>query len=128
MDSSTINLPSPGRRRGRYSDAFKADIVVACKAPGISTAAVALANGLNANLVRRWVAESSPVRSKAAKAPAASEASAFGAPTTGFVPLALSSPSTDIRVELRKGDRLVTLHWPLGAAAHCLAVLQDWLR
>lgn len=43
-------------------------------------------------------------------------------------PLALSTPSTDIRVELRKGDQLVTLYWPLSAAAQCLAVLQDWLR
>lgn len=40
MDSSAINLPSLGRRRGRYSDSFKADIVAACKAPGVSTAAV----------------------------------------------------------------------------------------
>ena len=28
MDASTINLPSAGRRRGRYSDAFKAEIGV----------------------------------------------------------------------------------------------------
>ena len=65
MDSSAINLPSPGRRRGRYSDSFKADIVAACKAPGVSTAAVALANSLNANLVRRWVAESDPAHKAA---------------------------------------------------------------
>lgn len=44
MDASTINLPSAGRRRGRYSDAFKAEIAASCKAPGVSTAAVALAN------------------------------------------------------------------------------------
>ena len=61
MDASTINLPSAGRRRGRYSDAFKAEIVAACMAPGISTVAVALANSLNANLVRRWVLESDPL-------------------------------------------------------------------
>lgn len=60
MDASTINLPSAGRRRGRYSDAFKAEIAATCKASGVSTAAVALANGLNANLVRRWVLESNP--------------------------------------------------------------------
>jgi transposase len=133
MDSLAINLPSPGRRRGRYSDAFKADIVAACKAPGISTAAVALANGLNANLVRRWVAESNPTRSTAAKAQrgptvAAPGASPFCAPESGFVPLALGTASTDIRVELRKGDQLVTLYWPMSAATQCLAALQDWLR
>jgi len=133
MDSLAINLPSPGRRRGRYSDAFKTDIVAACKAPGISTAAVALANGLNANLVRRWVAESNPTRSTAAKAQrgptvAAPGASPFCAPESGFVPLALGTASTDIRVELRKGDQLVTLYWPMSAATQCLAALQDWLR
>jgi len=53
--------PSAGQRRGRYSDAFKAEIVAACMAPGISTVAVALANSLNANLVRRWVLESDPL-------------------------------------------------------------------
>ena len=53
MDASTINLPTAGRRRGRYSDTFKAEIVAACKALGVSTtAAVALANGLNANRKR----------------------------------------------------------------------------
>ena len=34
--------------------------MASCKAPGISTAVVALANNLNANLVRRWVLESDP--------------------------------------------------------------------
>lgn len=67
MDASTINLPSAGRRRGRYSDAFKAEIVAACKAPGISTAA--LANSLNANLVRRWVLESDPAHKAVRRAP-----------------------------------------------------------
>lgn len=60
MDASTVNLPTAGRRRGRYSDTFKAEIVAACKAPGVSTAAVALANGLNANLVRKRPATPSP--------------------------------------------------------------------
>ena len=30
-------------------------MVAACRKPGVSIAAVALANGLNANLLRRWV-------------------------------------------------------------------------
>jgi transposase-like protein len=43
------------RRRRTHSAEFKAKIVSACRRPGVSIAAVALANGLNANLVRRWV-------------------------------------------------------------------------
>lgn len=34
---------------------FKAAVMAACRKPGVSIASVALANRLNANLVRRWV-------------------------------------------------------------------------
>ena len=39
-----IQMPMAGRRRGRYSDEFKRQIVTACCEPGVSTAAIALAN------------------------------------------------------------------------------------
>jgi transposase len=57
MNTSDIKLPSPGKRRGRYSNEFKQKLIAACNAPGVSTAAIALANGINANLLRRWVTE-----------------------------------------------------------------------
>ena len=38
-----------------HSDEFKAQVVAACSVPGVSIAAVAMAHGINANLVRRWV-------------------------------------------------------------------------
>jgi transposase len=56
MHTPEIQKPRVGRRRGRYSDEFKRQVIAACLEPGVSTAAIALANGLNANLVRRWVA------------------------------------------------------------------------
>ena len=43
------------RRRRTHSAEFKAKVVSACRKPGVSIAAVALSNGLNANLLRRWV-------------------------------------------------------------------------
>jgi len=42
--------------------------------------------------------------------------------------LALNTSGADIRIELRKGDQRITVHWPLSAAAQCLSALQDWLR
>ena len=51
MNTSDIKLPSPGKRRGRYSNEFKQGLIAACNAPGVSTAAIALANGINANLL-----------------------------------------------------------------------------
>ena len=37
-----IQMPRPGRRRGRYSDEFKRQVIAACLEPGVSTAAIAL--------------------------------------------------------------------------------------
>ena len=50
-------VTSGRRRRRRHSVFFKAEAVGACEQPGVSVAAVALARGLNANLLRRWVQE-----------------------------------------------------------------------
>ena len=44
---------SNGKRR--YTAAFKVWIVEQCLLPGVSIAAIALANQLNANLVRKWI-------------------------------------------------------------------------
>ena len=57
-----IQIPAPGRRHNRYSLEFKREVIAACLEPGVSKAAIALANGLNANMLRRWVVESSPGR------------------------------------------------------------------
>jgi transposase len=61
---SVERVLSNGKRR--YTAAFKAWIVEQCLQPGVSLAGIALANGLNANLVRKWVGN----RAGAAAAPA----------------------------------------------------------
>lgn len=43
------------RRRRRHSAEFKAAVIEECLRPGVSIAAVALAHGLNANMLRKWV-------------------------------------------------------------------------
>ena len=129
MHTPEIQMPHSGRRRGRYSNDFKRQIIAACLAPGVSTAAIALANGMNANLVRRWVVESSPRsdsgRTKTSKALAPVHSN------PGFVPVRLdpASPAsniapTDIRIELQHGSTTVQIHWPLQASSQCAL----WLR
>ena len=54
MDTNVVNPPL-ARRRRRHTEEFKAQVIAACLQPGVSVAAVALANGLNTNLVRLWV-------------------------------------------------------------------------
>lgn len=50
-----IQMPQAGRRRRHYSDEFKRQVVTTCLEPGVSTTAIALANGLNPNMLRYWV-------------------------------------------------------------------------
>jgi transposase len=42
-------------QRRRHDAQLKARVLAACRAPGASVSAVALAHGLNANLVRKWL-------------------------------------------------------------------------
>jgi len=42
---------------GDHSAEFKAQVVAECSVRGVSSAAVAMAHGINANLARRWVRE-----------------------------------------------------------------------
>ena len=52
-------VAEPAKRSWRrHSDEFRARVIAMARQPNTSVAAVALANGLNANMLRRWVRES----------------------------------------------------------------------
>lgn len=101
----TISDEAPGRRRRRtHSDELKARTVGACRQPGVSIAAVAMANGLNANLLRRWVFDAERAAGDTGALQTVPNRSTASPPTPGFVPLQLSpgaSAAPDIRIELR---------------------------
>jgi transposase len=119
---------APGRRRRRlHSDEFKADAVAAAAQPGMSMAAVAMARGINANLLRRWVrdAETPPVKALPNSVPASSPAA--------FVAVQMPAPAptpqvVDIRVELRRGPTTITVAWPMAALAECASWMRELLR
>ena len=68
----TFVNPGHGRRhRRQYSQEFKRDAVAACLASGVSMASVALANGMNANVLCRWVNEHETSKSIALATPLA---------------------------------------------------------
>ena len=48
-----VRVNRTGRRT--YTLEYKVDLVRQCSVPGVSVAAIALAHGINANLVRRWI-------------------------------------------------------------------------
>lgn len=104
------------RKRRRHSAELKAQILAECAVPGASVAKVAMAHGINANIVHGW-------RKLAREA---------GAVTVSqqFVPVAVATtavPSADkqaIEVELRRGGITVKLSWPMSSAMD----LSGWMR
>jgi transposase-like protein len=120
------------RRRRQHSAEFKAKVVAACRKPGVSIAAVALTNRLNANLLRRWVvaAERAPTGQAMETVSALPARSSVESRT--FIPLQVESSAVtatrEIRIELRHGATVVKVDWPLAAAADCAAWLRELLR
>lgn len=104
-------------------------MVKACSQSGVSIAAVAMANGLNANLVRRWVHEVESGRSLASNARSPSAARPSDS-TPAFVPMPLPTPPVvaNIRIEVRRGPNTITVTWPASAAAECAVWIRELMR
>ena len=126
MDT-TVALSDGRRRRRKHSAEFKAHVVAACSKPGVSSASVAMANGINANLVRRWVKDAEGEREDVEAIEAAKPVKR---PATKFVPLPLPSPApvSDVRIELQRGATKVVVTWPSTAASECAAWMRELLR
>jgi transposase len=119
------------RRRRRHTDEFKANLVAACSRPGVSIASVALANGINANLLRRWIEQGGQRLPSVDVVEATVDVSRDQA-KAAFVPVqldpALSQTASDIRIELKRGATTVVVNWPSSAAAASAAWLREILR
>ena len=120
-------------KRRRYGAELKAQVVAECDAPGASVAKVAMAHGINANIVHGW--RKRGVRARGAPRIESSE-DARPTPAT-FVPIALpaqpaisapSATSSEIRIELSRKGTAVTVSWPISAALECGAWLREVLR
>jgi transposase len=109
-------------RRRRHGASLKAQILAECERPGASIAAVAMAHGVNANLVHKW-------RARAVKR----QDTAVTAPNVSFVPVPLQAvgmtpEATELRIELRRGPMTATVNWPMSSIAECAAWLREVLR
>jgi len=105
--------------RRNHTRELKKAVLDECHA-GASVASVAMARGLNANLVHKWrrLAQGKLVTAVMPPTPA---------PT--FVPLVIASPAlpaptplacpapSELRIELRQGAIVATVNWPLSASA-----------
>ncbi len=140
MNTSIVAAPQRRRRR-HHSSEFRARVIAACQQPGVSIASVALANGLNANMLRKWVIEAErgdeyqQLRSVAPES--VSEAPSVRA-ASGFVALSLPVTSSalaedegaleTITIELRRADTSIKVRWPVTQATACASWLRDLLR
>jgi transposase len=127
--NTTGQVVDTGRRRRRtHSAHFKAEAVGACQQPGVSIAAVALARGLNAAMLHRWVKEAERSgRPIAIRTTTPSVAMETG---ESFVPVALPSNPAEgtIRVEVRRRGGTVSMEWPASAAHECALLLRELMR
>ena len=109
-------------RRFVHTIEFKNRLVGLCRQPGTSVAAVALAHGLNANLLRRWI--------KRYQAPAPIPIAATSAK---LVPIQVDVPAADsvssaIELEIQRGSAHVSIRWPAAAPSACAQWLGAWLK
>ena len=138
------------RARQVHGAQIKSKVQAECRQPGASVSAVALAHGLNANLVHKWLRGQGLQRAgltadvPAGGAPAKTTRAAPVA-ALQFVPLHMPDPAVVvhaapapqppvaakpsslgdvIEIELRGGNSLVTVRWPSPQAAQCT----QWLR
>jgi transposase len=126
---STNGVISTGRRRRRrHSDLFKSEAIGACMQEGVSIAAVALARGVNASLLRRWLKEAE--RNGAPIAIQSTMPSPAAERVESFIPVSLPPSSTErpIRVQVRRKGRRVSIEWPASAARECALLLQELLK
>jgi len=115
-----MNTAQPNVRR-RHTPEFKRQLVALCQ-PGVSTSAVALAHGVNTNLLRRWVEQySGEPPSQAIAAPAKLVAVQVDMPT--------ETPVNDtIEISIQKNTTRINIRWP-GTQAHaCGKWLGEWIK
>lgn len=131
---STVVRP----RRREYSMDFKASVLEQCRQTGASIAGVALAQGINQNMVHRWIREE---RERLQLAKLQSGAAAFlpvqfpQPPVTEPSPMLRVAPHVDpgdagqgICIEIQRAGGKVTVTWPVQSASDCGIWLREWLR
>ncbi len=136
----------PRSQRRVHGAEFKTQVLAECQQPGVSVAAVALAHGLNVNLLRKWLVGRGIKRTGLA-APRTVTRKQVGVDTSvsslQFIPVeiapapvaataAAAGPeqteppdAEEIRVELTRGATQLSVRWPSTQAAACAAWLHE---
>lgn len=124
---------------------FKSQVLAECQQPGASVAAIALAHGLNVNLLRKWLvgrgikrtgleAPRTVTRKPQAQHDTTAPSQQFIPVESATGPLAAAAtaatseqvelPTAEIQVELTRGATRLPVRWPSAQAASCAS----WMR
>jgi len=142
--SDQAQAPAAAPKRGRYPLDLKARLVAACNEPGASVAAIALAHGLNANMLYRWVREQRQKQSSATSVNsthsshtatgfvqlAAALPTAAAGPSSNCAPsaaraAALGTPAAQhLQLHFSRGDLQISLNLPAHQHTQCAALLK----
>ena len=138
----------PRSQRRVHGAEFKTQVLAECQQPGASVAAIALAHGLNVNLLRKWLVGRGikrtglPAQRTVNRKPVAPDdasmrslqfipveiapapVAAATAVATAAVHEQAEPPAAEIHVELTRGATRLSVRWPSTQAAACTA----WLR
>lgn len=136
----------PRSQRRVHGAEFKAQVLAECQQPGASVAAIALAHGLNVNLLRKWLVGRG-IKRTGLEAPRTvprkqeAQRDATG-PSLQFIPVEIAMgpaataptrttpepselPAAEIHVELTRGATRLSVRWPSAQAAACSAWLHE---
>jgi transposase-like protein len=96
-------------------------LVAACQQPGASIAALASSQGMNANVLHRWLKEHAHSGCHQLIKQSRSVAPTATSPVPAFVPVKLTvtepePAGAEIKAELRKGALSMHIIWPVSAA------------
>lgn len=110
------------RTRRNHTPELKAQILAACDHPGASVAKVAMAHGINANIVHSWRR-----LAREGKLPTA-QAKAQFVPVTVDATTAQGRDDPRIEIELRRGALSMKLSWPLASSRELASWTRELLR
>jgi len=120
MASDARTTQAPKRRF--YSAELKLQVVGACAQPGASIAGVALQHGINANIVHRWLREHNQgilIRR---------QQTFLSVTLNSAIEPVTVQPTADIRVEVKRVNATIVVHWPLAGGAACAQWLRECLQ
>jgi len=106
------------RIRRNHTPALKAQVLAECAAPGASVASVAMAHGINANIVHGW-----------RKLARRQGTTAVVAPAFVALPIEAAARAAErIHIEVRRGALSMTIAWPPSAVSEMTSWMRELLR